>query len=105
MTPLDTSAPVSRGIVARAATAGMIGIVRAYQLVLSPWMGHSCRFQPSCSSYAIEALERHGPVKGAALAAWRVARCNPFGGSGYDPVPPHSHPKTDETSHDPHHPA
>ena len=61
--------------------------VRAYRLVLSPWMGHGCRFQPTCSAYALEALERHGGLRGGWLAAIRVARCNPWGGSGYDPVP------------------
>ncbi|MGF1659653.1 MAG: membrane protein insertion efficiency factor YidD [Rubrimonas sp.] len=62
--------------------------VRAYRAAFSPMVGHNCRFQPTCSAYALEALERHGGLKGGALAAWRVLRCNPFGGSGYDPVPP-----------------
>lgn len=61
--------------------------VRAYRLLLSPWVGNGCRFQPTCSSYALEALERHGAIKGTALAGWRVLRCNPWGGQGYDPVP------------------
>ncbi|MBX3453030.1 membrane protein insertion efficiency factor YidD [Ferrovibrio sp.] len=61
--------------------------VQAYRLFLSPWVGHNCRFQPTCSCYALEALERHGALRGGALAAWRLARCNPFGGSGFDPVP------------------
>ncbi|MEM9427493.1 MAG: membrane protein insertion efficiency factor YidD [Pseudomonadota bacterium] len=62
--------------------------IRAYRLILSPWIGHSCRFQPSCSAYAIEALETHGPVRGLWLTLRRLARCNPWGGSGLDPVPP-----------------
>lgn len=62
--------------------------VRAYRLILSPWVGHSCRYQPTCSVYALEALERHGAVKGGWLAARRIARCHPWGGSGHDPVPP-----------------
>ena len=62
--------------------------VRAYRLVLSPWMGHGCRFQPTCSAYALEALERHGGVRGGWIAVRRIARCRPGGGSGYDPVPP-----------------
>jgi len=66
----------------------LIRPIRAYQLLLSPWLGHSCRFQPTCSAYAIEALETHGPVRGLWLALRRVARCNPWGGSGFDPVPP-----------------
>lgn len=61
--------------------------VRAYRLVLSPWIGHSCRFQPTCSVYALEALERHGAWRGAYLTLRRLGRCNPWGGSGYDPVP------------------
>ena len=60
--------------------------VRAYRTVLSPWIGHGCRFQPTCSRYALDALERHGALRGGAMAAWRVLRCNPWGGSGYDPV-------------------
>jgi putative membrane protein insertion efficiency factor len=61
--------------------------VRAYRLVLSPWMGHGCRYRPTCSAYALEALERHGGLRGGWLAARRIVRCNPWGGSGYDPVP------------------
>lgn len=61
--------------------------VRAYRLLLSPWVGNGCRFQPTCSAYALEALGHHGALKGTWLAAWRVLRCNPWGGQGYDPVP------------------
>ncbi len=64
------------------------GAVRLYQLVLSPWLGNNCRYQPTCSAYAIEAIERHGALRGGWLAARRIARCHPLGGSGYDPVPP-----------------
>ena len=62
--------------------------VRAYRLLLSPWIGHGCRFQPTCSVYALEALERHGALRGTALMLRRIGRCHPWGGSGYDPVPP-----------------
>jgi putative membrane protein insertion efficiency factor len=62
--------------------------IHLYRLVLAPWVGHGCRFQPSCSAYALEALERHGALRGGWLAARRVARCNPWGGSGIDEVPP-----------------
>jgi uncharacterized protein len=65
---------------------------RAYKLTLSPWIGRSCRFVPSCSDYAAEALILHGPVRGSFLAARRLCRCQPFGGSGFDPVPPRSAP-------------
>ncbi|MDG1457176.1 MAG: membrane protein insertion efficiency factor YidD [Pseudoprimorskyibacter sp.] len=61
--------------------------IRAYRLFLSPWLGHSCRFQPSCSAYAIEALQIHGPVRGLWLTVRRITRCHPWGASGFDPVP------------------
>jgi len=61
--------------------------VRAYRLLFSPWVGHNCRYQPTCSAYALEALERHGGLKGGWLAARRIARCHPWGAAGYDPVP------------------
>lgn len=62
--------------------------VRFYRLVLSPLLGHGCRFQPSCSAYALEALEIHGALRGGWLALRRIRRCHPFGGAGHDPVPP-----------------
>ena len=61
--------------------------VRAYRLVFSPWVGHNCRYQPTCSAYALEALERHGAVRGGWLTVRRLLRCHPWGSSGYDPVP------------------
>lgn len=61
--------------------------VRAYRLVLSPWVGQSCRFHPTCSAYALEALERHGAFRGGWLTLRRIARCHPWGGSGIDNVP------------------
>jgi len=64
-----------------------IQLLRVYRLAISPWLGSNCRFQPTCSSYAIEALQRYGLLKGAWLAARRVGRCHPWGGLGYDPVP------------------
>ena len=74
--------------------------IRAYRLVLSPWLGRGCRFQPSCSAYALAALERHGALRGGWLATWRILRCNPWGGSGYDPVPG-SDPDHDGPAQDP----
>jgi uncharacterized protein len=70
---------------------GVMGLVlkaalRAYQLLVSPLLPPACRFLPSCSDYAIEAIERHGALRGVALALWRLARCHPWGDSGYDPV-------------------
>ena len=61
--------------------------VRAYRLVLSPWVEHGCRYQPTCSAHAMEALERHGAARGSYLMAARICRCHPWGGHGYDPVP------------------
>lgn len=60
--------------------------VRLYRLLFSPWVGNSCRYQPTCSAYAMEALEKHGAIKGSWMAAKRIGRCNPWGGCGYDPV-------------------
>jgi uncharacterized protein len=63
-------------------------MIRAYQIVLSPLLGPRCRYYPTCSAYAIEALRVHGVVRGLALATWRVVRCNPFSNGGIDHVPP-----------------
>jgi putative membrane protein insertion efficiency factor len=61
--------------------------VRCYRLLASPWVGQGCRFQPTCSAYALEALERHGALRGGWLALRRILRCHPWGGSGIDNVP------------------
>ncbi|HEY4162663.1 MAG TPA: membrane protein insertion efficiency factor YidD [Dongiaceae bacterium] len=61
--------------------------IRAYQWLISPLLPASCRYQPTCSAYAIEALQRHGPLNGLMIAVKRLMRCHPWGGSGYDPVP------------------
>ncbi len=61
--------------------------VQAYRLVFSPWIGRACRFQPTCSAYALEALDRHGALRGTWLTTRRLCRCHPWGGQGYDPVP------------------
>ncbi len=67
----------------------MIFLIRTYQLTLSPRFSHgSCRFTPTCSQYAIEAIEIHGIFKGSLMAIWRILRCNPFNKGGWDPVPP-----------------
>lgn len=64
-----------------------IGLIRLYQLTLSGFVGNSCRHQPTCSEYAYEAVARHGLIPGSWLSLFRVARCNPWGTTGYDPVP------------------
>jgi putative membrane protein insertion efficiency factor len=70
--------------------------IRFYRLVISPLLGSNCRFQPTCSAYGLEALERHGALKGTWLTIRRVLRCRPGGGHGYDPVPG-SDPEFDAT--------
>jgi putative membrane protein insertion efficiency factor len=74
--------------VTRALAWPLIGLVKLYRVAISPWLGGNCRYQPSCSEYAIEALREHGLFRGSWLAARRIGRCHPWGGSGYDPVPP-----------------
>jgi putative membrane protein insertion efficiency factor len=64
-----------------------IALIKVYQLIISPWMGPSCRYTPTCSQYGIEAIKKYGPIKGLWLTAKRIARCNPWGGHGHDPVP------------------
>ena len=65
----------------------LIILLRAYRYFLSPFLGRNCRFHPSCSAYAIEALQRYGAIKGTLLAVRRVTRCHPWNPGGYDPVP------------------
>jgi hypothetical protein len=78
------------------ARLALLGLIRVYQLTLSGWLGGQCRFYPSCSRYAQEAIRVHGAVRGGALAVWRLARCGPFTGGGVDHVPPPSY-KTYDT--------
>jgi putative membrane protein insertion efficiency factor len=75
--------------------------IRLYQLVISPLLGPRCRFYPSCSAYAVEALQRHGALRGSWLAVRRLGRCHPWNPGGPDPVPP-ARPGTARTSHRPH---
>jgi len=67
--------------------AALLGLIRLYQLTLSPWLGRQCRYEPTCSHYAAEALQRFGVRRGVWLALMRIGRCHPWGRSGYDPVP------------------
>lgn len=68
--------------------AALIGFLRLYRAVVSPMYGQVCKYHPSCSAYALEAVQKHGAARGSWLAARRVLRCNPFSHGGYDPVPP-----------------
>ena len=65
----------------------MVGCIRLYKRFLSPLLPPSCRFTPSCSRYTVEAIRKHGALRGTLLGAWRILRCNPFGKGGHDPVP------------------
>jgi uncharacterized protein len=65
----------------------MVGVVRFYQAAIRPWLPPACRFQPSCSNYALEAIQVHGPLTGGFLAGKRICRCHPFHPGGFDPVP------------------
>ena len=88
-------------------SALLIAPIRVYQWTLSPLLGVNCRYAPSCSEYAAEAIAAHGPLRGLWLAARRISRCHPWGGSGYDPVPSASchHPVARLVTNSPRHAA
>ena len=65
----------------------LIGLVQGYRLLLSPWLGSACRFEPTCSAYALQALQQHGAAAGSYLTVARLARCHPWCDGGHDPVP------------------
>ena len=65
----------------------LIGLVRGYRLLLKPWLGNACRFEPTCSAYTLQALQQHGAIAGTALGGWRILRCHPWCDGGMDPVP------------------
>ena len=92
---LSTAASRLTGTLSRLGVRAAVGLVRAYQLLISPWLGRPCRHSPSCSAYAIEALRRFGVLRGGWLTAKRLARCHPWGTSGYDPVPAAPEPDRD----------
>ncbi|MFM7331675.1 MAG: membrane protein insertion efficiency factor YidD [Brachymonas sp.] len=66
----------------------LVGVVQGYRLLLSPWLGSACRFTPTCSAYALEALQTHGAAHGSVLSLKRLVRCHPWCAGGHDPVPP-----------------
>jgi putative membrane protein insertion efficiency factor len=65
----------------------LIGLIKVYQYAISPFLGRSCRYHPTCSAYAVEAVEKHGAIKGGWLSVKRIGRCHPWHPGGYDPVP------------------
>ena len=85
---LDLGLKDDRPLSSRLLTLPLFLIIRFYQLLLAPFLPPACRFQPSCSRYTIEALRYHGLLRGSWLAVRRIGRCHPWGGAGYDPVPP-----------------
>ena len=74
----------------------MLGVIHAYRLVLSPYMGKQCKFQPTCSEYGLDAIRTHGAIKGGLLTLWRIVRCNPWAKGGYEPIP-NKTPKKEHT--------
>ena len=85
--PDRAACPATLRLVAQLPRRVLIALVRVYRLLLSPWLGNSCRFEPSCSAYAIEALQRHGAIIGSGLTTYRLLRCHPWCTPGADPVP------------------
>ena len=74
-------------LIVRLVGAVFLLLIKAYQILLSPLLGASCRYSPTCSQYGIEAIKKYGPFKGGWLTVKRISRCHPWGGHGYDPVP------------------
>ncbi|MBX9612899.1 MAG: membrane protein insertion efficiency factor YidD [Burkholderiales bacterium] len=75
----------------------LIGIVKGYRLLLSPWLGSACRFEPTCSAYALQVLSTHGAVRGSGLTVWRLVRCHPWCDGGLDLPPPARHSSAPDT--------
>ncbi|MBC5582319.1 membrane protein insertion efficiency factor YidD [Anaerofilum sp. BX8] len=74
----------------------LLALLRGYKKYISPALGNNCRFLPTCSEYAMQAIQTHGVLKGGLLSLWRILRCNPLGRYGYDPVPPRGRWRSDE---------
>lgn len=88
MRSLFSSLAVALTVVERLPQRGLIALVKGYRLLLSPWLGSGCRFEPSCSAYSLQALQEHGAARGSYLTLRRLARCQPWCDGGHDPVPP-----------------
>lgn len=78
-----------------------LGIIKLYQLFISPLLGPNCRFQPTCSAYAVEAIRTHGALRGGYLSIRRILKCHPWGGFGYDPVPQSARDSAEVSAHGP----
>ena len=85
------------GVVGRVLAWPLLGLVKLYRYAISPLIGANCRYQPTCSEYAMEALRVHGAFRASVLTAKRIARCHPWGGHGYDPVPKKEEEESDES--------
>ena len=97
----DATAPVLTARPARSPLAGVLrACVQAYRWTISPLLGPSCRYYPTCSAYALDALDEHGALRGTWLAATRILRCHPWHEGGYDPVPPGRHRAHGTHAHD-----
>jgi putative membrane protein insertion efficiency factor len=88
--PLNRQFPA--GMISRLSSGALRGAIRLYQLTLAYFFVGACRYEPSCSAYAMAAVSEHGALKGSLLAVHRFCRCNPWGAGGLDPVPPARHP-------------
>ena len=88
MAPMLSRPHLPAPMVARALASALIRLVRLYQLMISPWLGRVCRFEPSCSRYAVACLETHGAGRGSLLSLRRLCKCHPFHPGGFDPPPP-----------------
>ena len=87
MNEADLARQAWRGLLALPARV-LIALVLMYRYLLKPWLGNACRFEPTCSAYALQALREHGALRGSALSGWRLMRCHPWCEGGHDPVPP-----------------
>ena len=88
MCSLLSSLAVASKAIFKLPQRGLIFLVKGYRLLLSPWLGSGCRFEPSCSAYSLQALQQHGAVRGSYLTVRRLVRCQPWCDGGHDPVPP-----------------
>lgn len=83
----SSEVPRWRQILRKILNSPFVALIVFYRKCIGPFLPQTCRFVPTCSTYALEAFDKWGPIKGLALTVWRLLRCNPWGGSGYDPVP------------------